>query len=373
MPGTWGLLAGLALLAAGEPVPVALCLNGRQVMLPTPALNDGGKVLVPVKGVFDRLGAKVSWSAEAARVIADYGGSRLAFAVGSPRATLNGVEVELGASPRQVGEYTLVPVRALELLFAAQVRWDAAGRAVLVTALLGGEALPVRVRDLEQFPFDWQGRLVQMTGEYRGWTGSPLHALTAGGPPVSWRDWVLRDGTGEVYCRGGTAVPPPFALGPYESLGRRLNVTGVVKIAEQGFAFIEPRQLAATAAPEGIVCSVETDRRVYRPGDEVHVRITVLNPFAEPITVHYAAGEPPHEVVVYGEGGEEVWQSSAGRALEGQPGEDRQLEPDESFLLEEVWPLGPTLRFGRYHLVAQVGANLTAYAHRLLVTDVPRR
>jgi len=368
MPGAWGVLAGLALLAAGEPVPVALQINGRQVMLPTPALNDGGKVLVPVKGVFDRLGAKVSWSAEAGRVIADYAGSRLAFALGSPKATLNGVEVELGASPRQVGEYLLVPARALELLFAAQVRWDPGARAVQVTALLGGEPLAVRVRDLEQFPFDWQGRLVQMTGEYRGWSASPLYALTAGGPPVSWRDWVLRDATGEVYCRGDVAVPPPFPLEPYANLGRRLTVTGVAKVAEKGFAFVEPRRLEAVAAPEGIVCSVETDRRVYAPGEEMHVRVTVRNPFAEPFRIEYAPGAPPYDIVVHGEGGEEVWRWSIGRTFEEQPDEGRELEPDESLLLEEVWALDRT-RPGRYQVTAQVGAALAAYGQRLLVTD----
>ena len=76
---------------------IAVFVNGYQVMLPTAALQRGATVLVPVKGVFDRLGARVSWAPQEKVVTVAAGDMRLELTIGSVEAVLNGQPINLGA------------------------------------------------------------------------------------------------------------------------------------------------------------------------------------------------------------------------------------------------------------------------------------
>lgn len=72
------------------------------------------------------------------------------------------------------------------------------------------------------------GKKVLISGEFRGWEGS------AGPPPVTRSDWVVKDDTGYIYVLGA----PPF--NPIEDKGKKIIVIGTLKVSKSDIPYIEP-------------------------------------------------------------------------------------------------------------------------------------
>jgi hypothetical protein len=262
----------------------------------------------------------------------------------------------------------LVPLRLVATALGADIAWDQKRRRVYVQTGPVGPLTDTTVGALIERPYDWAGRLVLLSGEYMGWQPSPFSPSTRNGTPVSRRDWVLRDATGELYCRGDTNVHAPFPLTPYSHMGRRLVVAGVVKLAPQGFVFLEPREIAELRGTGGLVCNVTTSRRAYVLGETVRIRLAIANPFASPATVRCEPGAG-HDLVVRDREGHEVWRLSVASPplpvtgpLELAPGERRQVE--------ELWTPTSKLPPGRYTIDGEWGGALHSYPH--MVALVPR-
>lgn len=359
------------------PVPaaaavVAVFLNGHQIMLPTAAVQDGGTVLVPVKGLFDRLGATISWDSQAKSVIIAAHDMRLHFAIDSTEAELNGQRINLGLKPQLREGNALVPLRLVTTALGADVVWDQQRRRVYVQAASRKPLARVTVGELAARPYEWLGRMVMVVGEYRGWEPSPLSATTRCGVPVSRRDWVLRDATGEIYCRGDITIASPFPLTPYSNVGKRIAVAGMAKVAKQGFVFIEPREIAQIPPPEGLVCTVSTSRRAYVEGEKVRIRLRVANPFAFPVSLSANPG-PSHDVVIKDRDGRELWRLSKA-SPPGRAADTITLAAGEGAQVEEVWSPGsvdsPPLPPGRYTVEGEWAGVLRSYPHMIAI--VPR-
>ena len=96
----------------------------------------GGRVLVPLRGVIERLGGNVLWEPEDRVVTGAHPATKNQFRirVGSDEALLNGRKMALDAPPRVVNGTTYVPLRFVSEALGARVRWDNARRAVIITA-----------------------------------------------------------------------------------------------------------------------------------------------------------------------------------------------------------------------------------------------
>ena len=96
----------------------------------------GGRVFVPLRGVIERLGGSVLWDPGQRVVTGAHPGTKNQFRirVGSDEALLNGEKMALDAPPRIVSGTTYVPLRFVSEALGAQVRWDNATRAVIITA-----------------------------------------------------------------------------------------------------------------------------------------------------------------------------------------------------------------------------------------------
>lgn len=118
--------------AHGQDINVAV--NGRQVQfVGTRPLTVQGRVLVPLRGVLEEMGAFVSWVAQTRTVVAQRGGTYVELPVGSQTATVNGNRVTLDVPATIIGGSTMVPLRFLGEALGADVRWEAATRTVLIT------------------------------------------------------------------------------------------------------------------------------------------------------------------------------------------------------------------------------------------------
>lgn len=106
-------------------------LTGRAVSL-------SGRTFVPLRPIFEALGARVNY---AGGVIDGQKGDRLVqLKLGSPLARVNGVLVQLDAPARLIGTATYVPLRFVAEALGARVRYSAG--AIAVDSTLGPVAAP---------------------------------------------------------------------------------------------------------------------------------------------------------------------------------------------------------------------------------------
>lgn len=97
--------------------------QGKQLYLDQLPVEENGRLLVPVRAVFESLGAEVNWDEAANQVTAVKDGTTVSLAIDSPTLTVNEESVELDAPARLVGERTLVPLRAVSEALGAQVSY----------------------------------------------------------------------------------------------------------------------------------------------------------------------------------------------------------------------------------------------------------
>lgn len=116
--------------------PVTVTVDGVRVDFPDvePRIENG-RTLVPLRGVFEAMGATVDWEHATRTVIAARGETRVQLVTGQAEMEVNGEKVELEVPGRIENGRTLVPLRAISEALGDQVDWDQATRTVIITLL----------------------------------------------------------------------------------------------------------------------------------------------------------------------------------------------------------------------------------------------
>jgi hypothetical protein len=120
--------------------PVTVKLNGQVLFLnPAPIVREG-RVFVPLRGVFEHMGASVVYSA--GTINATKQNTTVQLRIGSTQATVNGQPQTLDVAPFIIGASTYVPLRFVAQAFGAVVGWDQATRVVTINMPTGGPVVP---------------------------------------------------------------------------------------------------------------------------------------------------------------------------------------------------------------------------------------
>jgi hypothetical protein len=82
-----------------------------------------GRVLVPMRGIFEKLGASVNWDRSTQMVSANRDGSSVELRIGDRHAMVNGQDVQLDVPPMILDNTTLVPIRFVSESLGASVGW----------------------------------------------------------------------------------------------------------------------------------------------------------------------------------------------------------------------------------------------------------
>jgi len=139
------LLAGMPPLArgAGAAGQISVYLNDQRLWFDQPPLVEGGRVLVPLRVIFEALGATVDYEAATRKITAVKGTDTVELSVGSQDAYKNGVLKRLDVPAKVVGGRTLVPLRFVSEALGAGVNWDGKERKVSISAAgLGATEAP---------------------------------------------------------------------------------------------------------------------------------------------------------------------------------------------------------------------------------------
>jgi Copper amine oxidase N-terminal domain len=122
-----GALVGLPAAAAG---PVSVTVNGSGINLNPAPSERAGRVFVPLRGVFENLGASVVY---ASGVINATGrGHTVSLRIGSQQATVDGQQQTVDVAPFIVGASTYVPLRFVSQALGATVNYDGANNVVAI-------------------------------------------------------------------------------------------------------------------------------------------------------------------------------------------------------------------------------------------------
>ncbi|GMK39034.1 hypothetical protein PCCS19_20880 [Paenibacillus sp. CCS19] len=110
-------------LAAEDPT-TSVVIDGTKQTYHQPPVIQSGSTLVPLRGIFESLGAKVIWNVHTETVTATKGSTEIILKVGSDTAYVNGKTVKLPAPSTKINGFTMVPLRFVSEAFGGTVKWD---------------------------------------------------------------------------------------------------------------------------------------------------------------------------------------------------------------------------------------------------------
>ncbi|HEY3247386.1 MAG TPA: copper amine oxidase N-terminal domain-containing protein [bacterium] len=128
------LIVGVAPVLPAQAQTIRVLVDGSPISFDQPPAAIGGRVLVPLRGVFERLGAYVQWDPRTNTVSATKPGTTVQLQIGSRQAYVNGRLVTLDVPPMVVQGRTLVPLRFVSEAMGARVDWDPSARTVFITS-----------------------------------------------------------------------------------------------------------------------------------------------------------------------------------------------------------------------------------------------
>jgi hypothetical protein len=115
---------------------VAVVVNGTPVTFDQPPVERAGRVFVPLRGVFEQLGASVVYAN--GQINATSGRHTISLSLGSTNATVDGRPAVIDSPPFLIGARTLVPLRFISQALGATVTFDGARETVFVSLAAPG-------------------------------------------------------------------------------------------------------------------------------------------------------------------------------------------------------------------------------------------
>lgn len=111
---------------------IHIVLNGMQLEFDQAPIIVAGRTLVPMRAVFEALGAKVTWNDTLKEATGTLGEKTVLLRIGSKTAYVNGVAMGLDVPAQIVSSRTLMPIRFVAESLDAVVDWDPITRTVYI-------------------------------------------------------------------------------------------------------------------------------------------------------------------------------------------------------------------------------------------------
>lgn len=118
--------------SAGES-GIKIVINGEKKVFDQMPILKNGRVLVPMRGIFEALGAAVDYDDETGTVTGRRGRTKVVLTADSTAATVNGEAVTLDVPATVVDSRTLVPIRFIGQALGKDVDWDEKTNTVSIT------------------------------------------------------------------------------------------------------------------------------------------------------------------------------------------------------------------------------------------------
>lgn len=119
---------------------IFVILNGKQIKFDVPPQTVNDRTMVPMRKIFEELGAKVEWIEDTQMILASKDSKFVLMQIGKPAMIIKDFKIgseeriELDSEPFITDGRTLVPVRAVSEAINMQVDWDGAKKEVLINS-----------------------------------------------------------------------------------------------------------------------------------------------------------------------------------------------------------------------------------------------
>ncbi|RCX21695.1 copper amine oxidase-like protein [Fontibacillus phaseoli] len=136
---TAGSLSSSSAIAAGSVKPaqssseIKVTMNGNEFQPQSAPYVKNGTVFLPLRDIGELLGTVVFWSSSSKTVTMTYPELTVALHYGSGKATINGKDQSLAATPEMIKGRIYVPLRFLSEATGAKVKWNAKTQTVSIT------------------------------------------------------------------------------------------------------------------------------------------------------------------------------------------------------------------------------------------------
>ncbi len=126
---------------------VTVYVNDGELSFDADPVILGGRVLVPMRAIFEALGAEVSWDSGTRTAIGAKDGTTVSLTIGSSTMYVGSKSVPLDAAPMIDAQHsrTLIPLRAVSEAFGYDVEWDDPTKSAYIGAHARLDSLKNRV------------------------------------------------------------------------------------------------------------------------------------------------------------------------------------------------------------------------------------
>ncbi|ACV64399.1 copper amine oxidase domain protein [Desulfofarcimen acetoxidans DSM 771] len=141
------LMLGLLLML---PVPAMatpkVILDGNQLSFDVSPTIENDRTLVPLRTIFEALGADVNWNGTTQTVTATKDNVEVKLQIGVKTAYKNGSPVTLDVPAKIMNDRTVVPLRFVSEAFGSNVAWDASTQTITITSITAVPAVTGQIK-----------------------------------------------------------------------------------------------------------------------------------------------------------------------------------------------------------------------------------
>ncbi len=133
---------------SAEEQAIKILIDGQELEVEVNPTVIEETTLVPLRAIFEALGAEVEWENETQTITAKKGDTTIVLAIDKKEASVNEEKMELTVAPKIIDTRTLVPVRFIAESLGTVVTWDGELNRVVITS--GGAKEEVKEEATEE-------------------------------------------------------------------------------------------------------------------------------------------------------------------------------------------------------------------------------
>lgn len=151
---------------------IKIVIDENELKTNTPAQAVNNRTLLPLREIFEAMGADVNWDNDAKVITALKDGDEINLEIGNVNANINGREVKLDTPALAIKGVTLVPVRFIAESFGSEVIWDGYEQTVYIITKDKIKADPNDDYTITEFTNSKYFEFDKSIGEIRGYSKS---------------------------------------------------------------------------------------------------------------------------------------------------------------------------------------------------------
>ena len=128
------LTVSLLTFSVGAADKITVVLNGEELLFDVPPQIISGRTMVPIRAVFEALGAELEWNSATRTATATVDDYVVKCTIDSKILTVCGESIEMDVAPVIVDGRTLMPLRYAAEAFGCNVSWYAALRTAVISS-----------------------------------------------------------------------------------------------------------------------------------------------------------------------------------------------------------------------------------------------